>query len=223
MSQNTAGGADDVTMGSGSEQSHEIRALLFDLDKTLVSRDKAAVSWLVGFALAYMVDPLAGLDGSGSRSRNPGARRTLARLARDADAALGRCVTLDAAARRLLAALQQGNLPFGIVSNGRRHRRHSVRALGLEDATSCIFISREVGRRKPDRALFLAAAACLGVPARTILFVGDKPRADMEGARAAGMQTAWLRRGRHWPQHKAGARPDLVLDSLDALVEILGL
>ena len=214
-----AGEASQVAGGEG----REIRALLFDLDRTLLGQDKVVVSWLVGLAQRYLLAPLAHRDdraGGAARSFPP---RSIVRLARQADAALSRTASLDAAAERLLVALRHAGLPFGIVSNARRHRRETIRALGLEEATSCIFLSQEVGRHKPEQEIFQAAAACLGIPAHQILFVGDKPRSDVEGAQGAGMRTAWVRRGRRWPRHAAAAEPDLTLDSLDALVDILGL
>jgi HAD superfamily hydrolase (TIGR01549 family) len=213
--------------GEGSQaaggEAREIRALLFDLDRTLLGQDKVVTSWLVGLAQRYIVGPLAQRDeriGSAALTLPP---RSVVRLARRADAALSRTASLDAAAKRLLVALRRAGLPFGIVSNARRYRRETIRALGLEEATSCIFLSQEVGRRKPEQEIFQAAAACLGIPAHQILFVGDKPRSDVQGAQGAGMRTAWVRRGRRWPRHAAGAEPDLTVDSLDALVDILAL
>ncbi len=63
---------------------------------------------------------------------------------------------------------------------GRRHRellRHFAH----------LFVSSEMGCRKPDSAAFRAVAAFAGVPAERILFLDDSPE-NVEGATMAGMQ-----------------------------------
>lgn len=55
--------------------------------------------------------------------------------------------------------------------------------------------SAVVKAEKPDRRIFEAALATLGVGPRRALFVGDSRPRDMEGARALGMRHVWLRPG----------------------------
>ncbi len=81
-----------------------------------------------------------------------------------------------------------------------------------------MFISEVFGSRKPEPAIFLAAAAHLGVEPTDMLFVGDNPETDILGAASVGMQTAWLHRGRAWPSTIATARPDYVIGSLSDLL-----
>ena len=85
----------------------------------------------------------------------------------------------------------------------------------------CLFVSEEFGCHKPDPAIFLAAAWRLGKPCSHILFVGDNPHADIRGASAVGMQTAWLPCGASWPEYLAEVKPDYVAASLDELSHIL--
>lgn len=54
--------------------------------------------------------------------------------------------------------------------------------------------ARDTGAAKPDRRIFLAAAARLGLSPGYILHAGDDPLLDVVGARAAGLRTAWLNR-----------------------------
>jgi FMN phosphatase YigB (HAD superfamily) len=42
--------------------------------------------------------------------------------------------------------------------------------------------------------------------------VGDSPEADVAGGQAAGIQTAWIRRGRLWTGDDP--MPDLLVDSV---------
>jgi putative hydrolase of the HAD superfamily len=95
-----------------------------------------------------------------------------------------------------------------------------VETLDLVARAACIVISDEVGARKPDPAIFHAAAAQLGVALAPIMFVGDHSQADIAGAARAGMQTAWLRRRRDWLMHDAAVVPDVIVDALDELLWI---
>ena len=134
---------------------------------------------------------------------------------------LCRHITLESETTHLLAKLAEWGLPFGIVTNGSAGQRFKVEALGLHRQTSCVFVSALFGARKPEQAIFLAAADCLGMAPHEVLFVGDNPAADIVGARNAGMRTAWLPRGRPWPAHLDPPCADLTVLSLAALVPAL--
>ena len=54
------------------------------------------------------------------------------------------------------------------------------------------FVSHRIGRRKPERAAFEHVAREIGVPMDRVLFFDDLP-ANVEGARAAGMQAVVVR------------------------------
>jgi glucose-1-phosphatase len=55
-----------------------------------------------------------------------------------------------------------------------------------------VFVSCELGLRKPERAAFEAIASAIGVPLGRILFLDDTP-ANVEGARAIGMPAVLVR------------------------------
>ena len=54
-----------------------------------------------------------------------------------------------------------------------------------------------------------------------VLFVGDNPVTDIDGARAFGMWTAWVSRGRQFPADLR--QPDYVVESVLDLAGVLGL
>lgn len=54
------------------------------------------------------------------------------------------------------------------------------------------FISSEMGLRKPEREAFEHVARALDVPPERILFFDDT-QANVDGARAAGVRTVWVR------------------------------
>ena len=56
-----------------------------------------------------------------------------------------------------------------------------------------IFVSSDLGLRKPERAAFEAISREIGVPASGILFFDDTPE-NVEGARAAGLQAVHVKR-----------------------------
>jgi FMN phosphatase YigB (HAD superfamily) len=66
-------------------------------------------------------------------------------------------------------------------------------ALGLDRFLSATVFSSELGWRKPDARIFTAALQRLGVEAEEAVFVGDRLRDDIAGARAVGMRTVLTR------------------------------
>jgi putative hydrolase of the HAD superfamily len=99
----------------------------------------------------------------------------------------------------------------GLLARLARHRRlalcsnfsHSPTALrilaerGLAEHLDPVVISDEVDSRKPARPIFEAVLERLGLPpeqAHRVLHVGDRLDADVAGAAAVGMRTAWITR-----------------------------
>lgn len=100
------------------------------------------------------------------------------------------------ASRYALAALSNGNADL-------------VR-IGLGDLFAVTLNACAVGCAKPDRRAFEALAAALALPPGQIAYVGDDPWIDVEGARAVGMRTVWMRRrDEDWPSGLAA--PDLAV------------
>jgi len=88
----------------------------------------------------------------------------------------------------------RGNVPLYAFSNSnaahaRLWRRRFAAALAVFDR---IFVSCELGARKPERAAFEAIARAIGVPLERILFFDDT-RENVEGARAAGLQAVLVK------------------------------
>ena len=54
-----------------------------------------------------------------------------------------------------------------------------------------------------------------------VLFVGDNPVTDIDGARAFGMRTAWVSRGKQFPAELQP--PDHVVERVLDLAGVLGL
>lgn len=69
-----------------------------------------------------------------------------------------------------------------------------LRRLKIRDVFNVVVVSDQVGAYKPDPRIYLAALRDGGTEAGLSLFVSDSPT-DLEGARAVGMGTVWVRRG----------------------------
>jgi hypothetical protein len=68
-------------------------------------------------------------------------------------------------------------------------------------------ISETVGHRKPDPAIFAAAAETAGCSLNGAWMIGDSPQADIGGASAAGISSVWISAGRPWPALPLPAHP----------------
>jgi FMN hydrolase / 5-amino-6-(5-phospho-D-ribitylamino)uracil phosphatase len=80
--------------------------------------------------------------------------------------------------------------------------------------------ARLVGALKPDPAIFHKVIEGTDLQVHEVVYVGDDPLLDVEGARAAGMHAIWIdRQGSEWPVQIAPAAH--TVRSLTELVELL--
>ena len=131
------------------------------------------------------------------------------------DDAMDQQMQPDAEVNGFLADLNHRQVPWGIVTNGpSTMQRHKCQALGLDQIAPFIVISEEVGYAKPDPRIFRDALDATGLAKpEQVMFVGDSPATDIDGARRFGMRTAWVRRGRRFPSDLPP--PDLIVDSIN--------
>lgn len=78
----------------------------------------------------------------------------------------------------------------GIVTNGFNRMQYAkIKKYGLAEAVDFCLVSEEVQSHKPDQRIFEIALEKAGnFPAEQVLFVGDNPVNDIEGALHAGLQ-----------------------------------
>ncbi|HET9519221.1 MAG TPA: HAD family hydrolase [Actinoplanes sp.] len=86
-------------------------------------------------------------------------------------------------AEATLRALHDAGIKIGVVSNIGFDIRPHFDAWGLGDLVGCFALSYELGRCKPDPAIFLRACGMLGVEPERTLMVGDSA-ADAGAVRA---------------------------------------
>ena len=180
----------------------QIKGVLFDLDGTLVDSapDLAAAANRLRADHGLPPLPLADLRplvGSGARGMvgvafgvKPGDSRF--EELRDGFLAHYERGLLDttrpfAAVEPLLAELESGGLPWGIVTNKvTRYTSPLVAGLGLDRRAAVVVCGDTTPHAKPHPAPLLYAAVAMGLEPDEVVYVGDDQR-DAQAARAAGM------------------------------------
>jgi putative hydrolase of the HAD superfamily len=198
------------------------RAVLFDLDNTLVDRDAAWARFFAARGLAGREREVALMrDRSGYEDRFELARWLAQRFPdrwptpldalHDALDAVPDLVEALAGAPELLVRLK-GRVRVGVVTNGGAGQRRKAERAGLLELVEACVVSSEAGAEKPHPRPFLDALRALRVEPDETVFVGDNPDDDIQGARALGMKTVWLSHGRCWPAQLPA--PDAIAQSV---------
>jgi len=95
--------------------------------------------------------------------------------------------------RGFLDRLRERGVRLAVVSNWSARLPHVLEAVGIADRFDAVLCSALEGTEKPDPELFLRAMERLGIEPRATRHVGDQPRYDVVGARAAGIEPVWIR------------------------------
>jgi putative hydrolase of the HAD superfamily len=88
----------------------------------------------------------------------------------------------------MLSTLATRGHVLGIASNFDRRLRALVENMPAFQPVRHLVISSEIGWRKPAPAFFAAMCRQVDTPAEQVLYVGDDPVNDYEGATAAGVR-----------------------------------
>ena len=215
-------------------------AVVFDMDDTLISRQKAFRLYAGEFydrrviihgtdrkeAIELMIE----WDGRGDNDKTdyfcrlkkhwPGLDTPIPELIEDFFPRLAAAVEPDAKANRFLGELSEAGVPWGILTNGPpQFQRGKIAKTGLGAIAPFALVPSEFGKQKPSAAVFQEAVRLAGHEVAATLFVGDNPRTDIRGAQAVGMPTAWMRAGREWVD--GDPLPDHQIDHVAELREVL--
>ncbi|HTE51943.1 MAG TPA: HAD-IA family hydrolase [Kofleriaceae bacterium] len=186
-----------------------VRAVVFDLDETLICQRSWAAARLVQLASQLEPDPAARAVWL-RRALRIAEESGLAHLFDEMAAELGwsepdKRAVIDAYRACWPAVIEPlpGAVPVLEMLRARGYRlvlltdnppetqRRKLELAGLTAAFDAIVFSREHGAEKPDVAAFEVAAGPGGAAARTVM-VGDNPYRDAAGALEAGYRRAFL-------------------------------
>lgn len=190
-----------------------MKAVLFDLDETLLDRSASLhsfVQWQARGMLRNSVvdankfcDRFIQLDAHGSVWKDRVYQQlieefrisdwTVKELLASYELCFsGFCVPKPGALDAVIKLAGQG-LKIGLVSNGvSPFQQRNFNALGISHLFESVLVSAAAGFRKPQKEIFRLACNQLGVSAKQTVFVGDNPVADIEGAAACGMYTVFI-------------------------------
>ncbi len=209
----------------------DIQALGFDLDNTLYSRDQAVNAWIRSIFPGdpAMAQRAIAHDNSGFIPRSDfygwvAERVDWAGDWRSVEARFQRevmgMIQFDPAIRDAVEVLA-GRYRLGLLTNGESgFQLKKFAHLGISGHfdPNHVFATGDIGHHKPDSRAFQALIDAFELEPGKILFVGDNPGNDIEGAAAMGMRTCWIQL---FAGHQCAVKPDLTVKSAAELPNVL--
>lgn len=96
--------------------------------------------------------------------------------------------------KEVLGELKRQGYLLGLITNGEIGiQRANIQSLGIADMMDVIVVSEEVGMKKPNKDIFEYALTKLQVSPNEAVFIGDNPINDVEAAFNVGMVGIWKR------------------------------
>lgn len=137
------------------------------------------------------------------------------------EAASTACLEPNPTATETIRTLDRAGLYLGIISDIDTWEAESMlRQFETADTFDHVTTSQEVGRTKPDRAIFEAALEKAPVDPAKCLYVGDRYEHDMKGGTQAGLVTVAY--GGSATEHADSKAVDHVIEELEELCDLVG-
>jgi len=216
-----------------------IKAVIFDLDNTILDRSKSFRNFTISFVETYfnhldftgrIVDRIIDLDQDGYKDKLELFRELLNVLPWKTEPELTelmnyyqlhyvRNAVLMDHATEVIQYLRP-KYKIGLITNGKTKIQYGkIDQLGIRNKFDAILVSEEVGIKKPNPQIFEFVLSRLELEPDECVYIGDHPRNDIEGAGKVGMNTIWMKVNQSW-------NPSLTIKpkyEITQLKELLGL
>lgn len=117
----------------------------------------------------------------------------------------------------MLDELKSKSLKLGMITNGKgKFQMDNIKALGIDQYFDTILVSEWEGLKKPDRRIFEKALQRLNLPASQAMFIGDHPENDVKASMQMGMVGVW-KRDEQWSIVEA----DYIVNDLIEIVDLV--
>ena len=191
----------------------KIKAILFDLDETVLDRTRSLEQFLSWQAdeqlnLPYsscekFIERFIDLDDNGQRPKEAvyttlidefGIQELSAQnLDETYHTRFGHFTCEKRHIKESITDLRAQGIKTAIVSNGSSpFQENNVEAMGMSDLFDAVVVSEAAGFRKPDVKIFELTCSKIGVAPVECIFVGDNPETDIAGANNAGMYSVFV-------------------------------
>ena len=119
---------------------------------------------------------------------------------------------------RMLEELKSNNLLLGMITNGYgQFQMDNIKALEIDKYFDAILVSEWEGIKKPDPQIFIRALEKLKISPNESIFMGDHPENDVKAAQTIGMKGIW-KKDFQWNNVQA----DFTVNDLGELPLIIG-
>lgn len=199
-----------------------IRAIIFDLDETLIDRDSTMRAFLATQQTRFpelpgdFIEECIKFQHNGYADKLDAYQQACAAIGVN-DPALPLALFTDLrerygfepvvfeGAKKILHKLSSV-YPLGLITNGRtRGQMAKIANAGLRAFFLAIVISEAHGMKKPHPSIFEACLEQLNVRPQEAVYIGDSPANDIAPAKALGMRAIWMRNDNYTPPKSCDA------------------
>ncbi|MGE7837715.1 HAD family hydrolase [Viridibacillus arvi] len=214
-----------------------MKAILFDLDETILNRDASLLAFLDDqyerfhsvwghIEKGQLIQRIVELDARGYVWKDEVYTRlieeykldtSVKELLNDYTERFRYFVIGFPKYKEVLVELKRQGYLLGMITNGKvGFQRANISGLGIENLFDVIVVSEEVGMKKPDKNIFEYALAKLQMSPNDAVFIGDNPTNDVEAARDVGMIGIWKR-----DQLIESYKSEHIIDKLEEVFDLL--
>lgn len=220
----------------------KIKAIIFDLDNTLVDRKSTLINFANKFVDKYstnlksslredIIQQIKASDRNGYRKKDEffeelleilpwEIKPNILELMEYKKIEFINCIVAMNGVNDVLGELKKMGLKLGLITNGSvLMQGQKIEKLNIQNYFDSIIISDAVKIKKPDPRIFQLSLDELCVKAGEAIYVGDNPRNDVIGALDAGLNAIWLKGEDEWTIEYD--LPEKIAISLDDLLGLV--